>query len=67
MADTNKTIRRERETTDGPGPDAEEQGASEVLQKAQGWAGVAREAHDDCQKGLDAEEELRRRRNRSGQ
>jgi hypothetical protein len=40
---------------------------SELLRQAQGWAGVANDAYAEIAKGAEAELELRRRRNRSGE
>jgi hypothetical protein len=42
-------------------------GPSPLLQQAAGYADVARQARANCQRGADAEQELGRRRNRSGQ
>jgi hypothetical protein len=39
----------------------------ELLQSTLGWAAVAREAFENVERGADAERELRRRRNASGQ
>ncbi|HUG92610.1 MAG TPA: hypothetical protein VML55_17350 [Planctomycetaceae bacterium] len=41
--------------------------AGGLLQQAQAFAQVAREALDACHRGAEAERELHRRRNRSGQ
>ena len=41
--------------------------ASPLLDQAKGFAQVARDAVNDCQRGDDAVKELQRRRNRSGQ
>ena len=40
---------------------------SPLLKQASEYSKVAREALDDCQRGAEAEEELKKRRNRSGQ
>ena len=58
--------RREAPASGGP-PDAPGSSSGELLAQARGWGAVAREAYDDCDKGRDAEAELHRRRNRSGQ
>ena len=42
-------------------------GPSPLLQQASEFGKVAREALEDCQRGADAEQELARRRNRSGE
>jgi hypothetical protein len=42
-------------------------GPSPLLQQATEYADVAREALADCQRGAEAEQELIKRRNRSGQ
>ena len=42
-------------------------GPSPLLQQAQAWANVAREANDECVRGEEAERELLARRNESGQ
>lgn len=46
-------------------PDAA--GPSPLLEQAQAWANVAREAHQNCVRGDEAERMLERRRNTSGQ
>jgi hypothetical protein len=51
----------------GPGGDPHDDGPSPLLAQAQGYAQVARQAYDECERGADAERELDRRRNRSGQ
>ena len=48
-----------------PGDDPSSAGS--LLQQAQGFAQVAREALRDCERGADAEKELHNRRNQSGQ
>lgn len=50
---------------DACGPDAPASGG--LLEQARGWGDVARAAYDDCEKGSDAEAELHRRRNQSGE
>lgn len=47
--------------------DTAEPGGSGLLRQARGFANAARQARDNCQTGEEAENELRRRRNRSGQ
>jgi hypothetical protein len=47
---------------EGPG-----EGGGGLLEQAAAFAAVAREAHADCEKGKAAEQQLLRRRNRSGQ
>ena len=42
-------------------------GPSPLLQQAAAYTQVARDALADCERGIDAELELQRRRNRSGQ
>jgi hypothetical protein len=42
-------------------------GPSPLLQQAQAWADVAREANEECVTGDEAEKELQARRNESGQ
>jgi len=65
-----KTITRppaqETETAQ-PGGDSPADGPSPLLQQAAAYANVAREALQDCQRDGEAEQELIRRRNRSGQ
>ena len=66
MNEQTRTARPRKQTADGPGdhtPDEE----SSLLQQAAAWGGVARQAREDCEKGAEAEQELLRRRNRSGQ
>jgi hypothetical protein len=55
---------KQPETAQAEAPPA---GPSPLLEQAQGWAAVAREAHANCQKGAEAEQVYERRRNRSGQ
>jgi hypothetical protein len=45
----------------------ETSGVSPLLQQAQAFVNVAREANNDCAKGDQAEKELHARRNESGQ
>ena len=61
-----ETTRRREAPADGP-PEALVPSTGSLLEQARGWNQVAREAYDDCEKGRDAEAELHRRRNRSGQ
>ena len=42
-------------------------GPSPLLRQAAEFAKVARESLEDCQRGAEAEQELAKRRNRSGQ
>jgi hypothetical protein len=37
------------------------------MEQARGWGAVAREAREHCEKGVAAEQEVRRRRNQPGQ
>ena len=55
---------REVEAVGDPGPSGE---PSPLLAQAQAWADVAREAHDNCAQGDEAERDLQRRRNSPGQ
>ncbi len=66
MNQQTRTVTRERELG-GPGADPFEENAGDLRQQAAAYANIAREARDDCQRGADAEQELQRRRNRSGQ
>lgn len=52
-------------TSQGDAPAAP--GGAGLLQQSQGYANAARRAREKCQRGHAAEEELRNRRNRSGQ
>ncbi len=61
-----RTVRR-RERPEGPPAEPEALASASLREQARGWGDVAREAYDDCEKGRDAEAELHRRRNRSGQ
>ncbi len=63
---TTRRTRRQAPPSAGPG-DPSDPSAGNLLEQARGWGEVAREAYDDCEKGKDAEAELHRRRNRSGQ
>jgi hypothetical protein len=42
-------------------------GGGGLLEQAQGYANAARRARENCKNGEDAEQELLRRRNQSGQ
>jgi hypothetical protein len=42
-------------------------GGASLAQQSRGYAGVARRARENCQHGQAAEQELHKRRNRSGQ
>lgn len=54
--------------SDHPSPDAGSmEQSSGLLQQVQSWGEVARAAYAHCQHGADAEQEVLRRRNRSGQ
>jgi hypothetical protein len=61
-----RTATREQEVA-GPAADPLEENGGGLRQQAAAFAHVAREAHADCQRGDEAERELQRRRNRSGQ
>ncbi len=53
--------------TAGPVVPEEASGAGAILQRASAWRDVARQARQNCQRGAEAEKELQRRRNSSGQ
>jgi len=60
--------RRDRNSTTTPSAGgAPSEGPSELLRQARGWSAVARDAYETLARGEDAELELRRRRNHSGQ
>jgi hypothetical protein len=58
--------RQETESVESHG-DPPADGPSPLLQQAAEFAMVARQSLEDCQRGVEAEQELVRRRNRSGQ
>ncbi len=63
-----KTIsRRARQSEPADEPEEPFTAASPLMEQAKGFAQVARDAVNDCQRGEDALKELQRRRNRSGQ
>jgi hypothetical protein len=65
MNDT-RTLHKKKQTEISGGP--QESGEpSPLLEQAQAWANIAREAHDACAKGDQAEHLLHLRRNSSGQ
>ena len=67
MEQKKQTIRRSREETI-PVETASGDGGSEALLPAvHGWAGVAREAYENCEKGEEAVKKVQLRRNKSGQ
>lgn len=55
-----------RDTATAPGRTIEEP-ASQLLEQVRAWENVARQAHEDCLNMIDVEQEVLRRRNRSGQ
>ena len=57
------TARRRVETANMP----QEVPSAQLLKEVEAWGRVARESHENCEKGAQAQEELNRRRNRSGQ
>ncbi len=65
--DRNETRRANRRETDPAPASQEPDGPSALLSEARGWARAARQAHDDVAAELDAIQELRSRRNQSGQ
>jgi hypothetical protein len=68
MPESTTTIfARQREPITASGGPAEESQANEISAQATGWQNVVRHARESCQQGLDAVEELHRRRNKSGQ
>ena len=64
--DDTRTRRKQRQAEASAGP-AETGGPSPLLEQAQAWANIARDAHDNCVKGEEAEKVLHQRRNSSGQ
>jgi len=65
------TTRRKRHEApwtggDAAGPDPGSASAG-PLADVRGWADVARQAYEDCERGRDAETQLNLRRNRSGE
>ena len=59
-----REMTRQREV-DGPDSDPFEENTGGLQQQAEAYARIAREARENCDQ--DAERELQRRRNRSGQ
>jgi len=62
--------RRTRSGGDAPSPSSlgdAGPSSTNLLDQARAWGAAAREAYESCEKGADAEAELRLRRNRSGQ
>lgn len=62
-----RTSRTSEPQLDSPDQPAGDGDPSELLQQARGWAAVAQQAHQRCQSGADAEQEVHRRRNQPGQ
>lgn len=58
-----RTDRREAESAHAP----DDSPGGKLLTEAEAWGRVARESHQNCEQGVDAEQELIRRRNRSGE
>lgn len=50
-----------------PGSGPEDGGPNKLMQQAEGHANAARRARENCKTGAEAEQELQRRRNTSGQ
>jgi hypothetical protein len=67
MTDQRTMTATRRQENMSPGPSGGDAPASSLLEQAQGFAQVAREALRDCERGTAAVEELHRRRNQSGQ
>lgn len=60
--------RQTHNQTPGSGDDTPASpGGAGLMGQAQGYANVARQARENCQHGHAAEQELHKRRNRSGQ
>lgn len=64
--ETRRANRREADPAPAPAPQ-EPEAPSPLLSEARGWARAARQAHADVAAELDAIQELRGRRNQSGQ
>ena len=45
----------------------DESSGGQLLSDVEAWGRVARESHENCEQGVEAEQELMRRRNRSGE
>lgn len=64
---TTRRKRREAPSGGDAGGPAPGSGSAGLLADVRGWAEVARQAYDDCERGRDAETQLNLRRNRSGE
>jgi hypothetical protein len=67
MSAHDTVTRRKLQHAEAPDTTAEASGPSPILEQAQAWADLAREAHANIVKGDEAERALRQRRNTSGQ
>lgn len=67
MTQQKKHVVTHQHSQAGPDGDPFDENAGDLRQQAASYANIARQARDDCQRGADAEKELERRRNRSGQ
>ena len=67
MSTQTRTIDRARLEDEAPGGSLKEGSSSSLLSQARTLEGVAREAYRNCRKNAEAEAELFRRRNNSGQ
>ena len=67
MTTRTRTVPTRQAPLETAGPGADDAGPGSLLEQAAAYGNVAREALDDCTTGINAEDELQKRRNRSGQ
>lgn len=68
MDQEKRITRRSRDDTNPlESASADNDGSPGLLPAVRGWGGVAREAHDNCERGEDAIKKVRLRRNKSGE
>ena len=62
-----RTPQRDRRADADSSPGAETSGPSDLMQQVRAWRTQARGARESCERGVEAEAEMHRRRNRPGQ
>ena len=62
-----RTRQRTQDPVGGSGDAPAAPGGANLMQQARGYGNVARRSRENCQQGHAAEQELHKRRNRSGQ
>ncbi len=66
MVQRKKKVSRRNRSATAP-PDVGGSRSSSIREQSSQWANKARNAHDNCERGKNAQKKLKQRRNRSGQ